>query len=205
MRVMVANRTGVEVGYLAASYPGLLGHLYSPGAERGPYEFLPYGLDNGAFSAWDKQRPWNESEWRLLLSWAALSGQQPLWAIVPDVVSDRAKTLAQWDKYAPVVRSYGFQPALAVQDGMTFDDVPDDKCVLFLGGSTEWKDQAIAPWCDRFPERVHVGRVNTWTRLWKCYQAGAISVDGTGWFAKKNGQAAELRRFLDHVASRKAA
>ena len=31
---MVANRTGVEVGYLAASYPGLLGHLYKLCRER---------------------------------------------------------------------------------------------------------------------------------------------------------------------------
>jgi hypothetical protein len=90
MTIMIANRTGVEVGYLAATYPGLLGHLYSPGAaKQGPYEFLPYALDKGAFSAWEKRRPWNASEWRLLLYWAALSGQRPLWALVPDMVADQ--------------------------------------------------------------------------------------------------------------------
>jgi hypothetical protein len=197
--VMVANRTGVEVGYLAGRYPGLVGHLYSPGHERGPYHFMPYALDNGAFVAWEKRTPWSEPEWRRLINWAALSGQRPLWSIVPDVVADRAATLAKWDTFAPLVRAYGFRPALAVQDGMTFDDVPDSDCVLFLGGSTEWKEDAIGPWCDRFPGRVHVGRVNTWRRLWKCYQAGAVSVDGTGWFTKKGGQAADLIRFVEHV------
>jgi hypothetical protein len=203
--VMVANRTGVEVGYLAGKYPGLVGHLYSPGAERGPYPFLPYALDNGAFVAWEKRRPFDEAEWKRLLLWAAMSGQRPLWSIVPDVVADRAATLANWDRYAAEVRRFGFRPALALQDGMTFDDVPDADCVLFIGGTTEWKEAAIRPWCERFPGRVHVGRVNTWRRLWECYQAGATSVDGTGWFTKKGGQAADLQRFLEHVASKRAA
>ncbi len=202
--VMVANRTGVEVGYLAGRYPGLLGHLYSPGAERGPYPFLPYALDNGAYVAWENQVPWNEGEWRWMINWAALSGQPPLWAIVPDVVADRSATLTQYKKYAPVIRAFGFRPALAVQDAMTFDDVPDAECVLFLGGTTDWKEKAIVPWCTRFPGRVHVGRVNTWRRLWKCYEAGASSVDGTGWFTKRGGQAADLIRFIDRVSTKRA-
>lgn len=197
MMVMLANRCGIEIGYLAARFPGLVGHLYSPGAQCGPYPFMPYALDNGAFIAWKHKRAWPEDEWRFMLRWAALSGQRPLWCIVPDVVADRAATLANWDRYAEEIRGFGFRPALAVQDGMTFDDVPDSDCMLFLGGSTEWKEGAIAPWCERFPDRVHVGRVNKWRRLMMCYRAGAVSVDGTGWFHKKGGQAADLVRFLE--------
>jgi hypothetical protein len=77
---------------------------------------------------------------------------------------------------------------------MTFEDVPDGECVVFLGGSTEWKLDAIAPWCAAFPGRVHVGRVNTWERLVLCWRSGAIAVDGTGWFHKK--QFADLTKFL---------
>ena len=196
MMVMVANRSGIEVGYMAGRFPGSVGHLYSPGAERGPYGFMPYALDNGAFAAWQKHADWDEASWRWTLNWAALSGQKPLWALVPDVVADRVKTLASWAQYAWMVRGYGFRPAFALQDGMTFEDVPDADCVLFIGGSTEWKDAAIEPWCKRFPGRVHVGRVNGWDRLLRCYRAGAISVDGTGWFQKVGGQAADLARFL---------
>lgn len=105
--------------------------------------------------------------------------------------------------YSPNLRQTGWPLAFAVQDGMTFDDVPAD-CVLFLGGSTEWKEAAIKPWCLRFPGRVHVGRVNTWRRLMACYEAGAISVDGTGWFTKHGGQAADLERFFEHVSARRA-
>jgi len=199
--VMVANRTGIEVGHLAGKYPGLVGHLYSPGAQRGPYSFMPYALDNGAFPAWMKKAEWDESAWRRLLLWAAMSGQQPLWVLVPDVVADRERTLVNWQVYAPIVVAHGWRPALAIQDGMTFDDVPSSDCVLFLGGSTEWKEAAIGPWCRRFPGRVHVGRVNTWRRLLACYHAGAISVDGTGWFTKKGGQAADLVRFFEYAQS----
>lgn len=205
MMVMVANRTGVEVGYLAGRYPGLVGHLYSPGAERGPYAFLPYALDNGAFPAFTKGVTWDQPAWRRLLTWSAMSGQRPLWVLVPDVVADRARTIENWHRFAPDVMAYRYRPAFALQDGMTFDDVPDGDCVLFLGGGTEWKEASIGPWCRRFPGRVHVGRVNTWRRLMACYEAGAISVDGTGWFTKKGGQAADLVRFFEYAASQRAA
>lgn len=203
--VMVSNQTGIEAGYLAAMYPGLIGHIYSPGGERGPWPFMPYALDNGAWPAHAHARPWSEPEWRWLVQWAAMSGQRPLWAIVPDVVGDREATLASWSKHVDTVRGYGFRPAFAAQDGMDFEDVPDDECVVFLGGSSKWKIAAIEPWCRRFPGRVHVGRVNTWDRLWRSYQAGAISCDGTGWFHKKFGQRNELMRYLRHAKEAAAA
>jgi len=206
MMVMIADRTGIEVGYLAGRYPDCLGHLYSPGDERGPFHFMPYALDNGAWPAFLNKEPWSEAEWRRLVMWSAMSGQRPLWALVPDVVADRSATIASYHRHVDHVRRFGFRPAFALQDGMTFEDVPDDDCVLFLGGSTDWKEAAIEPWCRRFAGRVHVGRVNKWDRLWRSYKAGAISVDGTGWFRKKGGQAAELRRFIEHIHNeRKAA
>lgn len=191
--VMVSNQTGIEVGHLATKYPGAIGHLYSPGGQRGPYPFVPYALDNGAFKNWD------EGEWRRLLRWALLSGQKPLWAAVPDVVGDRDQTLWRWGRYSGVVRDHGFRPAFVAQDGMTFEDVPDDQCMVFIGGrpDTTWKQDAIVPWSARFPGRVHVGRVNTWERLVTCWRAGAVSIDGTGWF--HHDQKADLLKFLREV------
>jgi hypothetical protein len=211
MIVMAANSSGVEFGYLAGKYQGALGHLYSPGSQRGPYDFLPYALDNGAYVAWSHGRPWSEFAWMRLLKWAKAAGQAPLWSLVPDVVANREKTIAMWSQYEPVVRAFGFRPAFAVQNGMTFEDAPDGDCILFLGGTTDWKEAAIEPWCRRFPGRVHVGRVNTWPRLIKCYEAGAISVDGTGWFIKKtkgrkdgSGQRGDLIRFCELLLRRAA-
>ncbi len=209
MLVMVSNATGIEVGLLAGKYPGGIGHLFSPKGQRGPWPEIPYALDNGAYGAFLNKREWNESDWRTLLWWAAMCGQRPLWSVVPDVVQDRDETLRRWDIYAPVVRSMGFRPAFAAQDGMTFADVPDDECVIFLAGSDTWKDSSIKPWCAQFPGRVHVARVNGMPRLLASYRAGAVSVDGTGWFhknsSKHTSQFNDLNKFLRETSEGKAA
>lgn len=200
---MPSNIGGIEVGILAMQHPGRVGHLYSPGGQRGPYRELPYALDNDAWPAFKNKRAWNEQGWRALLNWAALSGIAPLWSLVPDVVGDREGTLARWPQFAPTVRSFGFRPAFAIQNGMTFADVPDDECMLFIGGDDKFKDAAIAPWCAQFPGRVHVGRVNGMPRLIAAWRAGAASVDGTGWFRKGRGgfsQANDLRKFLKETS-----
>ncbi len=206
---MVANSSGMRTGFLAGRYPGALGHLYSPGAQRGPWPFMPYALDNERYVCWAKGLIWSESRWRALLAWAKQSGQPPLWSLAPDVVTNREATIAEWAKYAPTIRAHGFRPAFAVQNGMTFADVPDSECIVFLGGTTDWKEDAIEPWCAQFPGRVHVGRVNAWPRLIKSYRAGAISVDGTGWYHtqshKVGGQADHLVRFLEMRAEEKSA
>lgn len=180
MIVMPSNNTGIRIGILVGRYPGLIGHLYSPGGQTGPYVDVPYALDNGAFGAFARSKEWDPVPWLDLLIWARQSGQAPRWVLVPDVVGDRAATLRRWDAYATAAAQFGWPLAFAAQDGMTFDDVPRDAAVVFLGGGTEWKREAIAPWCARFP-RVHVGRVNTYRWLRVCEAAGAESVDGTGW------------------------
>lgn len=206
MLVMVSNATGIEVGLLAGKYPGRIGHLFSPGGQRGPWIEIPYGLDNGAWPAYKNGRPWDESSWRNLIAWAGMSGVRPLWALVPDVVGDRLGTLRMWNQYSEFVSGAGFRRAFAVQNGMTFDDVPDDECVLFIGGDDKFKDAAIGPWCARFPGRVHVGRVNGWKRLIACWSAGAVSIDGTGWFHKSGtkacgySQANILKKFLQETS-----
>jgi hypothetical protein len=181
MRVMVSNDTSFKMGILAGA-TGMLGHLYSPGGERGPFEELPYVLDNGIFALTQRNVDFKPAVWIELLDWAATKEQRPLWATVPDVLFDRDRTLERWHEYVSVVRERGIRPAFVLQDGMTFADVPDADCMLFVGGSTKWKEDAIVPWCARFPGRVHVARVTERKRLWKCWRAGAVSVDGNGWW-----------------------
>lgn len=201
---MPANNTGIRIGWLAGTFPGMLGHLYSPGkayradSKTAALEFMPYALDNGAWPAFTRGLPWRPEPWRDLLSWARNCGQTPLWCLVPDVVGDRAGTLASWDRWAPVAAEYGWPLAFAAQDGMSFDDVPTAAAVVFLGGSTEWKQEAIGPWCRRFP-RVHVGRINTYRWLRVCEAAGAESCDGTGWVRGDNEQIRGLQQWLREV------
>jgi hypothetical protein len=187
MLVMLANNTGIRTGYLAGRFPGSVGHLYSPGAQRGPYPFIPYALDNECFGAFKNRKEWDESRWLALLEWAKISGQKPLWTLVPDVVGDRLRTLRRWDIYAPKAKRYGWPLAFAVQDGMTSPDVPKDADVVFVGGTTEWKWRTVALWCSTF-QRVHVGRVNEYDKLRLCEKLGAESGDGTGWTREPNGR-----------------
>ena len=198
MIVMPANATGIRCGYVAAKYehaPARLGHLFSPGAQTGPHYFMPYALDNGAFSCWQKKKPFNVEEWRDLLQWAAKSGQRPLWCLVPDVVCDRDATLTAWDRFAPEADSYGWPLAFAAQDGMRPDDVPMGASTVFMGGSYDWKWSSIREWSRAFPGRLHVGRVNGLRQLRICADEGVASCDGTG-FSRTARQWQELGIFL---------
>lgn len=197
---MPANNCKLHVGWLAGRFPGRLGHLYSPGSQRGPFGFLPYALDNGRFVCWAAGKTWDEAAYLRLLDWAAASGQPPLWALVPDVVADRDGTLREWDRWAPRLAAYGWPLAMAVQDGMAVADVPTEAAVVFVGGSTKWKRRTLARWCESFP-RVHVGRINTERWLWECESAGAESCDGTGWYRGDRRQLGGLVRYLERSAA----
>lgn len=196
---MLANNTGIRVGYLAGRFPGLIGHLFSPGAQRGPFPFCPYALDNGVFA---KGSDWSVEPWIKMLDWARISGQEPLWNLVPDSVGDRDATLRKWDEFSPIARRYGWPLAFAVQDGMTESDVPAEASVVFVGGSTEWKWDTYRDWCAAFP-RVHIGRVNTYRRLFDCHDAGAESTDGTGFTRGDQRQWRGLCAFCEESTGRK--
>jgi len=201
--VMPANSTGWRVSWLQGRFGGL-GHLFSPGAQRGPYPHMPYALDNGAFPAFTNGVEWREEAFVDLLRWASQNPVSPRWVVVPDVVGEAERTLVEWARWARKISGdYGFRIALAVQDGMGIKAIsqlrpqPD---VIFVGGTTEWKRKTIRKWCREFP-RVHVGRVNTKHWLWECHHAGAESVDGTGWFRGDPKQLADLTDYLRENAT----
>jgi len=196
MLVMPSNNTGIVVGYLAGSYPGRIGHLFSPEGLRQTHDWMPFALDNGKFACWSRGKPWDESSYIAMLDAVAERKQVPRWALVPDAVADLEQTKKLWDVWSPRIKSYGWKLAFAVQDGMTKDDVPRDADVVFVGGSTDWKWQTMYQWTQNF-ERVHVGRVNSPTRLWSCHEAGVESCDGTGWFRGDQNQLNGLITYLD--------
>lgn len=197
--MMPSNNCHHLVHYWAGKY-GFLGHLYSPGGQRGPFAHLPYAIDNGAFSAWSNNRPWDESAFRKLLDWALSAKIPPMWVAVPDVVADAKKTLSNWDDWSRIVRDMGFKAALVVQDGMTPSDVqatePD---AVFIGGTTAWKYLWLWRFCDSH-ELVHVGRVNGYRGASECYRAGAASCDGTGYFRGNKAQTGDLERMIREQA-----
>jgi hypothetical protein len=181
---------------------GRLGHLFSPRAQRGPWPWLPYALDNGAFSCWEPvsntfdSEKWqaNEHYWRQLLFWAQAAPFPARWAIVPDVPGNADATIAQWGKYAAEVIAARIPLAIAVQDGMTPEQVrrltPKAE-VIAIGGSTEWKWATVEMWAAEFP-RVHLLRCNAPGKLQYLHDLGIESTDGTGWNRGDRKQTAGL-------------
>lgn len=190
MILMPANSSG-SFWHILARETGRLGHLYSPMAQRGPWPWFPYALDNGAFSCWDEKTntfdraKWdrNEDKWRQLIFWATAAKIRPRWAIVPDVPGNAGETFARWDLFSAEVIDAGLTPALAVQDGMTPADVLSLKqkpSVICVGGTKEWKWKTIAGWAMAFP-RVHLLKCNSPEKLYYLESIGVESCDGTGW------------------------
>ena len=169
--------------YWAGKYPGSVGVLMGPSYFRKvPKDpWMPYALDNDAFTCWRDKTEWDAQAWMDMLWQARMTGLKPLWAAIPDVVTDRERTLENWPKFSPAVRVLGWSCAFCVQNGMTPDDVPNDADVIFVGGSDGWKFPNLPMWTSHFP-RVHCARVNSSAMFEACERLGCESVDGTGWF-----------------------
>jgi len=211
---MPANSTGA-FWHILARETGRLGHLYSPMAQRGPWPWFPYGLDNGAFSCWEPRTntfdaaKWarNEDKWRQLIFWATAAKIKPRWAICPDVPGNSEKTFEKWEKHFWEIKDAGLTAALAVQDGMTVESVlflKNQPAVVCVGGSTDWKWETISTWAKHFP-RVHLLRCNSPEKLYFLESIGVESCDGTGWNRgdRKQTEGAEVwARSKSHTTSR---
>jgi hypothetical protein len=169
--------------YWSGKYPGSVGVLIGPSyGKKVPIdEWMPFVLDNDAFTCWTQKKPWPIAPWQEMFSWVKMRGIKPEWAAVPDVVADRERTIENWPIYSPIVKRMGWSTAFCVQDGMTPSDVPKDADVVFVGGTDGWKFRYLKTWTDNF-QRVHCARVNAIRSIEMCEQLGCESVDGTGWF-----------------------
>lgn len=199
------NRWAEDV---AGVFWGDLGLLVQPGNSYHLKidRFAFWAADNGCFSPSGKE--FNAAEW-----WAWLEGLEAatsgldwsrhelegageeynaastcLFATAPDVVGDAEATLERSRPWLSKIRALGLPVAFVAQDGAELE--PDrlipwgEFDVLFLGGSTEWKeDPERAGLLTRLARErgipVHMGRVNSARRFalaasWDCETA-----DGT--------------------------
>lgn len=145
-------------------------------------EGFPYAVDNGAWTAFNQKRPFNEA---LFSSVLKKLGRGADWVVVPDIVEGGLKSLEFSLRWLPRVASESRRQLVAVQDGMSPGDV---ECLLsptvglFVGGSTDWKLGTMRSWGELAAKRqcwLHIGRVNSERRIALCAAAGAHSFDGT--------------------------
>lgn len=198
--MIIAGQSNRIWHYWAGKYPGSVGVLIGPSyGKKVPVDkWMPFALDNDAFTAWRDHKPWDEKAWRVMLQWIRMTRLTPLWAAVPDVVANREATLENWEVYREEIKSLGWPVAFCVQDGMRLGDVPSDADVVFVGGSDRWKFPNLTMWTENFP-RVHCARVNAPEMFEACERAGCESIDGTGWFREPSRQdkVPALERFIE--------
>lgn len=160
----------------------LFGALLTPeGGNKLPAGVM-WGSDTGCFN------PKVSARFKLDKYLAWLAGKSPrscLFATAPDVVGDAPATLARSIEALPAIRALGFPAALVAQDGLENLPVPWSTFdCLFIGGTTDWKlgagARVLAVEAKRRGKWLHVGRVNSYTRVAYCAEAlDADSVDGT--------------------------
>lgn len=182
-----ASRTGTRRNIAALSAAGW-GWMVGPLDMGGPIlGGMSWALDNGAWPAFQQGKPWSEE---LFLRALDRYGAGADFIVVPDVVANREASLARTREWLPRLLARadldGVRLLIAVQDGMTFDDIEplltDPRIGIFIGGSTDWKEAAIIPWgiwAKAHGLYVHCGRVNTARRMALCAAGGIDSVDGT--------------------------
>ncbi len=170
-----------------------IGHLIVPGQWNDPATLdltMPHAFDNGAFNGFSVA-----AYMRMLERYQAYQGYQALFVTAPDVVDkikgrakgDAAATFDLWPFWSRMLRGLGWRPAYVAQDGLQPSHVPDlrdGRGVLFIGGSTEFKEgPCVRELCAYAKARgiwVHWGRVNGKNRYELALKAGADSFDGTG-------------------------
>lgn len=178
--IAYASRTGTRRNLAALRTHGWRLLVSAAGCLRS--EGFPYALDNGAWSAFTQGRPFDE---RAFMAALGKMGADADWTVLPDIVAGGAPSLALSLRWMRRVLDETPLALLAVQNGMTVEDVRPfigPRVGIFVGGDTRWKLETLESWGALGRESgawVHVGRVNTATRISACAIAGATSFDGT--------------------------
>lgn len=141
--------------------------------------------DNGAWADFQAGRAFDEDAYDRFLDWLAAQPVVADWLVLPDIVAGGLKSLALSARYLNRCLSLTPLVLIAVQDGMTTDDlapIVGPAVGIFLGGSTEWKIERMAEWgrfCAGREVYYHVARVNSIKRVSQAIAAGAHSIDGS--------------------------
>lgn len=140
-----------------------------------------WAADNDCFQGLDV-----EAYWRMLRRIAAADRSHLLWVTVPDVVGNAQATVNRWVEWFPQLEYLELPAAFVGQDGIGAirDQIPwDDLACVFLGGTTAWKLGPEAEWLAREAKArgkwVHMGRVNSLSRIRHALALGCDSIDGT--------------------------
>lgn len=195
------SRTGTGRNLRAAKDAGW-GMLISAAGAWRDEGFRLLGGDNGQWEERDRPGPFKADRF---LRFVDYIGDRARWLVLPDIVCGGLASLDLSLNWLEHLRGHPSILLLAVQDGMTPKMIAPflgPKVGLFVGGSTDWKEDSMSRWgaiaaeCGAY---LHVGRVNTSRRIFLCAAAGADSFDGSSVtrFAKTLPRLDQAARHVD--------
>lgn len=157
--------------------------LLSPERGYDPPDGFRFAIDNGAWTCFKKQIPFDGEAFARLLE---RHGAAADFVVMPDIVAGGPRSLELSLAWLDRLRHFRLI-LLPVQDEMDEKDVGavlqrTPNMGIFLGGSTEYKLKHMYAWgmvAHAFRRYYHIGRVNTMRRIRLCAEAGADSFDGT--------------------------
>jgi hypothetical protein len=169
------------------------GRVHVANQWRNPESGVPWILDNGAFSYWKNNLPFDTKRFEDAIIKTEASKQMPDFVIVPDIVAGGYSSLdfsLGWLNKIPA----NYNCYLAVQDGMEMQVIEgylDLFDGIFVGGSLEWKLRTAYEWVKLVHDHgkpCHIGRVGTFRRLVWAKSIGADSVDSSTFAQAKPGE-----------------
>jgi len=174
---------GISQSLLGSPRPDI-GLMFQPGQgydKNRLAAFWKFALDNGCYA---QGASFDAGDWLEWLAGLRRYRANCLFALAPDVLADYKATYNRSEPYMRTIRQLGFPAGFVAQDGINEGWVPwDETDCLFIGGTTDWKLSedawAIAAVARARGKWVHMGRVNSFTRLRAARSALLDSVDGT--------------------------
>jgi hypothetical protein len=139
--ILYASRTGTRRNLAEMRRYGWRLIVSSEGVWR--HEGFKYAIDNGAWTAHQQERPWDESKFLGLLR--AL-GHGADWVVLPDIVCGG---MASLERSVSWIDRIPYPKLLPVQDGFEPHHVREylgSNVGIFVGGSAEWKEETLDIW-----------------------------------------------------------
>jgi len=171
---------------------------------RDPSQYPYFAIDNGCYSAYARGKAWDPAPFMHNLHKARKLGLKPDFAVLPDIVAGGRASAEKSMAWLGVLRQeYPEVPFyMAVQDGMTPDDLPEGISGIFVGGSTAWKLETMREWAKTGHARnmpVHVGRIGAPDKMVLAHLAGIDSIDSTTWVQRNGALEHHIKEYRDRV------
>lgn len=188
------NPENHRVQYIKENHIGLM-----ISAEHWGNPFTNYAVDNGAWSDFVHNRPFNAERFHRTLMKIKRLSVQPDFIILPDIVQGGRSSLDLSKRYLHLTEH--FPCYLAIQDGispeMIGEHIWEQIKGVFIRGSDVWKWRYLHIWTElahSHEKKIHVGRVGTLRDMQRCYHTGVDSADGSALI--RNQKHTDIMRFL---------